>query len=312
MPSQPKKRRQQARFDPNRGSKAPEMIDLVDAGWILKALGGMFLLAIACGYVTLCVLFHYNQWQLVLKPSRAVPATPAAMGLAFTEVQFGVDAAGQPQLDGWWIPGDSAADPTVLLLHSGDGTMADAITRAQTLHGARLNVLLFDYRGYGRSSGRHPTEATMEADAETAFAYLMTLRGVAETSIVAYGTGAGASLAVKLCGDHPQIAALLVDSPSGDFLAQAKADPRGHLVPVSLLFDETFPLGDRLHVLATPKLLLSYSSSGASPPVIFQRAADPKMTVELPSFSASSTREAISRFLGSYVPHPPPTLVPES
>ena len=309
MPTKPKQRRQQARFDPNRGSKPPEMIDLVDGGWVLKALGGMFALALVLSYITLCVLFHYNQWQLVLKPSRSVATTPDAVGLPYTEVHFGVDAAGQPQLDGWWIPGDSPADPTVLLLHSGDGSMSDAASQAKNLHDARLNVLLFDYRGYGRSSGQHPTEATMEADAETAFTYLTTLRGVPAASVIPYGTGAGASLAVKLSANHSQIPGLILESPSGDFLTQAKADARAHLVPVSLLFDQKFPLADPLHTLGTPKLLISYSAAGAAPPVIFQRAANPKMTVELPA-AGPSTSESISRFIGAYVPHPPALLIP--
>jgi pimeloyl-ACP methyl ester carboxylesterase len=309
MPKTPQKRRQQARFDPNRGSAPPEMIDLVDASWILKALGTMFILALLCAYATLCVLFHYNQWQLVLKPSRNVTSTPAAVNLAFTEVHFGVDGAGQPELDGWWIPSDSAADPTILLLHSGDGSMSDAVSKAQTLHAARLNILLFDYRGYGHSSGQHPTEATMESDAETAFRYLTTLRGVAAQSVVAYGTGAGASLAVKLCVDHPQIAALILESPSGDFLSQVRRDPRATLVPTSLLFNQNFPLEGPLHSLSTPKLLISYTDSGMQPNV-FRQAADPKMTVELPASPASSARDSINRFLSSYVAHPPPALIP--
>jgi pimeloyl-ACP methyl ester carboxylesterase len=310
MPAKPKQRRQQARFDPNRGSRPPEMIDLVDAGWILKALAGMLVLALVCGYVTLCLVFHYNQWQLVLKPSRNITTTPSTFNLPFTEVHFGVDAAGKPQLDGWWIPSDSPADPTVLLLHSGDGTMSDAVSQAQTLHAARLNVLLFDYRGYGHSAGTHPTEATMEADAETAFAYLTNLRSLPATTLIAYGTGAGGSLAVTLCTHHPKIAALILESPRGDFLAQVKQDPRAHFVPVRLLFNQDFPLADPLHTLSTPKLLISFANADVPPPVIFQRAADPKTTVELPASPPSAVHEPIKRFLGSYVAHPPATIIP--
>ena len=126
--------------------------------------------------------------------------------------------------------------------------------------------------------------------------------------MIPYGTGAGASLAVKLCADHPQISAVIVQSPRGDFLAQAKQDARARLVPVNLLFHENFPLADPLHALATPKLLISYTTTDEPPPAIFRRAADPKMTVELPPTSADG--EAISRFLGSYVPRPPATPIP--
>jgi pimeloyl-ACP methyl ester carboxylesterase len=287
------------------------MIDLVDPSWIIKALGAMFALALVCAYATFCVVYSHTQWQLVLRPSRKVAATPASVGLAFSEVHFGVDATGQPQLDGWWIPSDSAADPTAILLHSGDGSMADALQAAHDLHNARLNVLVFDYEGYGRSSGLHPTEATMEADAETAFRYLTDTRGLAAASLIAYGNGAGASLAVRLCADHPRIAALIVESPSGDFKTQVEADTRSRLMPVSLLFNQNFALADPLHHLVTPKLLISYSAKDGAAPVIFQRAADPKMTVEFSNYPAPAMHETLTRFLGAYVAHPPGVLVPK-
>jgi pimeloyl-ACP methyl ester carboxylesterase len=312
MPSKPKPRRQQARLDPHRGSNPPEMIDLVDPGWILKALAAVLGLALILGYGTLCILFSHAQWQLVLNPSRTVSVTPASIHLPYTEVHFGVDATGEPQLDGWFLPSQDApsapSDPTVLLLHSGDGSMADALPQALTLHNARLNVLLFDYRGYGRSGGQHPIQATMQADADTALKYLTTTRGISTASILVYGTGAGGALAVKLCSIHPEIPALILESPTGDFKTQAAHDPRARLVPVRLLFNQDFPLAAPLQSLTTPKLLISYTTGAA--PADFQHAADPKTTVELPRRNDTPLQQAITRFLSAYVAHPAPTLKP--
>jgi pimeloyl-ACP methyl ester carboxylesterase len=290
--------------------QAPQAFELVELGWILKALGGIFALALLCGYITLCVVYSRTQWQLVLHPSRAVTTTPAAVGLPFTEIHFGVDDSGQTQLDGWWIPSDAPSDPVAILLHNGDSTISDALPIAQSLHSARLSVLLFDYRGYGLSGGQHPTEATMEADAESAYSFITATRGIPASSIIAYGNGVGGSLAVRLCAEHPQIAALILEAPDGDLKARAEADSRSRLLPVSLLFHEDFPLAEPLRTLATPKLLISYSVQPASAPEVFQRAADPKMTVELPVSPASSIHESLIRFLGTYVTRPPSTLTP--
>ena len=295
-----------SRHNPN----APQTFELVELGWILKALGGIFALALVCGYITLCVVYSRTQWQLVLHPSRIIATTPAAVGLPFTEVRFGVDDSGQPQLDGWWVPGDSPSDPVVILLHKGDSDIGDALPIAQSLNNARLNVLLFDYRGYGLSGGQHPTEATMEADTDSALTYLTGTRGIPASSIIAYGNGVGGSLAVRLCTEHPQIAALILEAPDGDFRARAQADDRSRLFPVSLLFHEDFPLAEPLRTLPTPKLLISYSAQPAPAPEVFQRASDPKMTVELPVSPASSIHESLSRFLSSYVTRPPASLSP--
>jgi pimeloyl-ACP methyl ester carboxylesterase len=232
------------------------MIPLVEAGWILKALGGVFIFAILCAYTTMCFLFAHGQWQLVLHPSRTVATTPASLNLPFSEVHFGVDNTGIPQLTGWWLPADITTNNTALILHSANGSMADALPAAQLLHAQHLNVLLFDYRGYGQSLGQHPTESLMEADATSALTYLTNTRSISPSSIVVYGKGLGASLSVHLCAQNPWIPALILQSPDGDLTDTARNDPRSKIIPFTLLFDQTFPLEEPLRLLPTPRLLL--------------------------------------------------------
>jgi hypothetical protein len=298
--------RQQARYDPQRGSNPPEMIELVEVGWILKALGGVLAVALLCAYATICILFSRSQWQLVLHPKHTVTATPSSLGLSFTEVHFGVDATGEPQLDGWWIPNGNPSSspannltaPTALLLHSGDDSMSGALPIVRALHDDHLNVLLFDYRGYGHSRGQHPTEASMEADSETALTYLTTTRSSPDSSIVVYGNGVGGSLAVRLCTEHHDLPALILQSPDGDFASRARHDVRSSLVPFSLLFNQKFPLANPLHKLTTPKLLISI---GGAAPVVLQRAANPKTIVALQSYQATAIDQALTHFLSTYI-----------
>ena len=244
------------RYDPQRGDAPPEMIPLVEVSWILKALAAVFLTALICAYATMCILFAHGQWQLVLHPSRTVVTTPASLNLPFTEVHFGVDDTAIPQLTGWWIPADVTTQNTALVLHGADGNLADALPDAQLLHAQHLNVLLFDYRGYGHSLGPHPTEALMQTDADSALTYLTTTRNIPATSIVVYGTGLGASLAVRLCAQNPTLPALILQSPDGDFTNRAAHDPRSKIVPFRFLYNQTFPLAEPLHHLPTPKLIL--------------------------------------------------------
>jgi len=282
--------------------------EVVDPRWIISALGAMLLLAVLCAWIAVCALFYRGQWQLVLQPSRTVATTPAQTGLSFTEVHFAVDATGQPQLDGWWIPSDSPSRPTALLLHSGQGSISDALPTAQTLHDAQLNVLLFDYRGFGRSLGQHPTQSLMQADADSALHYLTETRNIPLSSIVVFGTGAGASPAVALCVAHNEIPALILLNPDGDFKSRISQDQRSRMVPTSLLFNQNFPLAAPLQTLKTPKLLLTFTTGSA--PQNLQQAADPKTTVEFPSNDQQALHQAITRFLPTYLPQAPPTLTP--
>jgi uncharacterized protein len=310
--SRPQQRRQVAQP----ASVPPET---VDPGWLLKALAAVLALGLVCAYVAVCALFAWGQWQLVLHPSRTVARRPSELGLDAQQAHFGVDGSGQPQLTGWWIPatasGNDHSAPAVLLLHGGDGSLADALPRAATLHSLGLGVLIFDYRGFGQSLGQHPTEALMRNDAESGLRYLTTTRGLQRTQIIPYGIGLGASLATELCAEYPDLPALVTESADGDTLSRVRRDPRARIVPVGWLFHERFPLADPLHHLRTPKLLLSWQTPAAAelsrlPTVEAERAADPKMTAEIPAGDDAAFQATMRRFLDSYVPHPPATLMP--
>ncbi|MES2390126.1 MAG: alpha/beta hydrolase [Acidobacteriota bacterium] len=303
---QPSNRRTPAyRPPPPNSQYGTKPFEQIDARWILNALGAMIVFAIFCAWLLLCFVFIKTQWQYVLHPSRTVAATPANAGLAFSEVHFGPDASGQPQLDGWWIPADSATTPTVLLLHSGDGSMSDALPTAHQLHDANLSVLLFDYRGYGHSLGQHPSQQLMQTDAASALTYLTDSRKIPATSILVEGIGAGASLAIQLCADHKEIPALILDSATGDFKQQMIHDQHAKAVPVQLLFTQDFPLTTPLSKLSTPKLLITSSDATPQP---YQSASDPKTILHLPTSNSAAFHDSLRRFLDTYVPAPTPTL----
>jgi pimeloyl-ACP methyl ester carboxylesterase len=287
----------------------------VDPLWIIKALGVTFAIALVLAYVTLCTVFWFHQWQLVLHPSRDVPATPAALSLPFTEVHFAAANSGEPQLYGWWVPSDTpeATSLTALVLRDGDGSLSKTLPIIRDLHAAHLNVFVFDYRGYGLSAGQHPTQDSMRHDAESATVYLGLTRSIRLNTVVLYGTGVGASLAVNLCKTiqpaNP-FPAIILESPNGDLADTAAADIRSHIIPVHLLFHEDFPLAKPLATLTTPKLLISYAIPNEPTPPAFLHAADPKMTVELPISPAASValHDTLLRFLDSYTIQQPTNL----
>jgi pimeloyl-ACP methyl ester carboxylesterase len=269
----------------------------IDPRFLLKSLGAVFGVAIIFAYITLCIVFSRSQWQLVLHPSREIKTTPNSIDLPFNEVRFGVDATGEPQLDGWWIPSDVENARTILVLHSATGTMADALPTAKALHAAHLSVLLFDYRGYGRSGGAHPSQSLMQEDAANALTFLTQTRNIPESSTVIYGRDLGASLALQLCSTHP-CPALILDAPAGDLLQQAVHDARSAVVPVSLLFNQRFPLAEPLSTSPAPKLLISYTTGDA--PQILRNAKDPKRLVELKPADTTAYINSIQRFLDEY------------
>src|ERR1700759_1232954 len=109
---------------------------LARARWLLGGLAAASGLVAVCVYINFCLLFWQGQWQLVFKPSRTITATPATAGLKFDEISFNAPEPGILQPPGWWIPADPnapyAAD-TLLLLHTGSGSLSDTLPQLQAL-----------------------------------------------------------------------------------------------------------------------------------------------------------------------------------
>ena len=187
--------------------------------------------------------------------------------------------------------------------------MGDALPAVKALHDARVNILVFDYRGYGQSGGDHPTAQKMAGDANSALAYLTGTRRIPTPSVLVYGSGLGASLAVALCTQYPELPAMILQSADGDTETRVLREERSRIVPLRLFFHERFPLADPLRALKTPKLPISYTNGHA--PGDAERAGDPKLTAELPPDAGSQAMTAvIRRFLDTYVTRPPSVLQP--
>jgi uncharacterized protein len=276
--------------------------EVVSPLWLVKAIALTIVAALVCGYLTLCLLFYQGQWQLVLHPTRTSTAPASIAGIPYELIRFGPDESAIPQLTGWWIPSSPNAryaHTTILFLPGADGSLTDSIPTLAALHNVGLNVFAFDYRGYGQSATTRPNQQSMTHDADSAWQYLSNSRAIPAQQIIPYGTGTGASLATQLTANHANIPALILDAPQADLLPLAQSDPRARLLPVRLLFHEHFPLAAPLSTLKTPKLLLSRSTS---PNPSFRTAADPKLTVELPSPTDALYAQSLIRFLDQYVP----------
>ena len=115
------------------------------------------------GIVLLAWMF---QRTLIYFPLGNVPA-PSEVGLADIEaVEF--PTADGLMLNAWFVRSASSAPAfTVLVLNGNAGNRAYRAPLAASLQQQGVQVLLFDYRGYGGNEGT-PTEAGLRADARAA------------------------------------------------------------------------------------------------------------------------------------------------
>src|SRR5687767_7231535 len=108
-------------------------------------------------------------------PDQHVYTTPQAEGLLAEEVLVpGPDGI---QLHGWWLPAQGDIHGTVLHVHGNAANISNHLPLVAWLPAAGFNVLTFDYRGYGRSSGK-PTIQGLVDDTRAALAWLRSRPGV--------------------------------------------------------------------------------------------------------------------------------------
>lgn len=164
----------------------------------------LLLLAVAAGAGLL--LLRRAERAALYHPDTTLSATPADHHLRYQNVLF--RASDGTRLRGWWIPCRNAR-ATVLYCHGNASNRSSDARWAPFFAKHRMNVLLWDYRGYGDSEGV-PSEDGLRRDARAAF------DAAAESEpglpVIVCGHSLGAAVAARLALDRP-VAGLILDSP---------------------------------------------------------------------------------------------------
>lgn len=290
------------------GARTPSAPPTVSGRWLLAAIAIVIPVAALCTWAAFCLLFWQGSWQLLYHPSATVARTPSNVGLAYDPVAFATTNAGVTRLQGWWIPAPSAR-ATALYLHDQAGNLGDTLGVLANLHASGVNVLAFDYRGYGQSQFVRPNQARWQQDANWALAYLTGTRHIDPHSIVIVGSGLGANLALGVAARHPELAGVVLDSPLDAPANIIFNDARAALVPARLLVHDRYDLAAPAAALRIPSLWLieNSGSSQSAPPAVdaaFQKVTATKRRVWLSASSASQQvlAPAFQRWLGDLHP----------
>jgi hypothetical protein len=263
-------------------------------------------------YLLMCLVVWKWQARLIFMPARAVTRTPASLGVNGEEVRIPFQSReGQPeQLDAFWLPADPAPEGSaavsaapdassvrcgrrdasaissskaMLYLHGNGDNIGVNLPHAALLRSLGISVLLFDYRGYGRSTGPFPSEARVYEDAEVAWKYLVTKHDFSAHQIVIYGHSLGGAIAIELASRHPEAAGVIVESSLTSAADMARRMPVFWLFPLSFLLHHRFESLAKVGALCVPILLLHGTRDWSVPTrmtkSLFAAASEPKTMV---------------------------------
>ncbi|NLL37302.1 MAG: alpha/beta hydrolase [Fretibacterium sp.] len=120
--------------------------------------------------------------------------TPEVLGLDYEDVTL--TTSDGLNLHGWYLP-VSTPRATLLFCHGNGGNIGDRLESLRIFHQLGVSILIFDYRGYGKSDGK-PTPEGTALDAEAAWNWLLEEKNVLPNDIIVFGRSLGGAVALEL------------------------------------------------------------------------------------------------------------------
>ena len=209
-------------------------------------------------------------------PTSEVIGSPADYGIAYEDVHF--EASDGRRLHGWFVPG--AGGVTLLWHHGNGGNIGHRLPDIALFHRELgVNILIYDYRGYGRSAGT-PSEEGLYRDAEAALRYLESREDVDAGRIVYFGRSLGTAVAVELAVRRRPCGLILESGfPSIAYMAEA-AQPWLPSWAARRIIAGRYDSGSKLGGVDAPVLVVHGDADETVPlragQALFEAAREPK------------------------------------
>jgi fermentation-respiration switch protein FrsA (DUF1100 family) len=206
-------------------------------------------------------------------PERAIARRPEQVGLVARDVS--IDTEDGERLHGWFVASEGASRGQVLLCHGNGGNVGDRVDHASLLSRAGFDVLLFDYRGYGRSTGR-PREDGTYRDARAAREVLLRQDEIYGERVIYLGESLGGAVALALALEDPPAGLVLLSAFTS---VREMAREHYRFLP-SALVPDAYPSLSRIERLPAPLLVLHGERDEIVPAshgrALFEAAREPK------------------------------------
>jgi uncharacterized protein len=157
-------------------------------------------------YILVVVIMCLLENQLVFRGQTAAEYWENP-GPSIEEVTFPI--ADGVMIHAWHLPQPGSSE-TLLVCHGNGGNLSyrgPALLRFR--EHLNRSLLIFDYPGYGKSSGK-PTESSCYESAEAALKWLAEVKHVPNKNVILYGESMGGGVAVEMAKRHDYRALVLM------------------------------------------------------------------------------------------------------
>ncbi|TAN42506.1 MAG: alpha/beta hydrolase [Nitrospirae bacterium] len=237
--------------------------------------------SIVFGYAVFLGFIYITQDSMVYFPVRELFTTPKQSGMEYEEVFFKTPDG--INISAWHIPSKPGIPErgSVLFCHGNAGNISHRIDSIRIFHELGLSVLIFDYRGYGKSEGR-PSENGTYLDAEAAWDHLTATKKVRPEKIILFGRSLGSAVASELAL-RKKVGALIIES--GFTSLPELGSAIYPYIPVRFIAKYKYATADKVGQIKIPKLFIHSPGDRIVPFAqgrgLYEKAADPKEFLEI-------------------------------
>ena len=167
-----------------------------------------YLICLAISIVIFFYIFYPKIENFFLFfPQTSFDLTPEDLGIDYKDVHLKTEDG--ENLHGWFFPLDKNS-PLVLFFHGNAGNISHRLDNVRLILDKKIQVFIFDYRGYGKSSGK-PSENGLYKDGLAAWDYLVHKEKILPDNIVLFGRSLGAAAAIDVALKR-QVRSIIIES----------------------------------------------------------------------------------------------------
>ena len=219
----------------------------------LRAAFGIGVIALLVGG---CVGLEWKERELLFRPVREAAGWFSGMPDTVQEMYLPVGANAE-RIHAWWWPADDPQAPVVYYLHGVRWNLTGNLNRISQLRRFGFSVFAIDYRGFGKSDGDLPSEASVYEDARAGWQWVVRQEPDAARRYI-YGHSLGGAVAVDLAVNSTAGAGargLIVES-SFTSLAEMASELSSGWLPVGPLLSQKFDSLDKIGQVKMPVLIV--------------------------------------------------------
>lgn len=168
-----------------------------------------FLFLLALFAFSACTTIEISEGDAFDAHRTITPATFNISTFSLEEIELETDDG--ETLNGWYLAQEDAK--ATVVYYGGNGfLMVKSRPLIQAYADMDVNLLLFDYRGYGLSSG-DPTVEGVKKDARRAYEYAESRSTAADQVMIVHGHSMGAFLSSKIASEYSSVDGYIMESP---------------------------------------------------------------------------------------------------